>query len=92
MSINMTLLVTGAIPVDFEMYDYVKVFCLANAKSGSGSVSEYFKYGKSENIKEFEHLEFGKLYPADCTGHFESSGKGSEFVIDTIRFKGQVKP
>lgn len=97
MAIPMQLEIIGAIPVDFVTDDgkamkYIKVFALVDAKNGHGSVSQVFRYGTPDKLSEFEHMEFGYSYPANCSGTFEGNGSKSEFVLETIKFDGKPKP
>lgn len=89
MSIPMTLEVTGAIPVDFENHQYIKVFADVPVKGGVGSVSQIFPYHNLKDWGKFSHIEAGKRYKANCTVSFEGKGNGdkkTEIVIETIEF------
>ncbi|OPH34874.1 hypothetical protein [Moraxella equi] len=88
--IPMTLEVTGAIPVDFEQHQYIKVFAQVDAKGGVGSVSQMFKYNNLKDWDKFKHIKSGQTYKANCTVSFESEGDGdkkTEIVIETIEFE-----
>lgn len=87
--IPMVLEVTGAIPVDFEQHQYIKVFAEVDAKGGVGSVSQMFRYENLSDWDKFKHIKRGQRYKANCTVSFESKGDGdkkTEIVIETIEF------
>ena len=95
MAVPMQLDVIGAIHVDFEKYQHVKVFALADAKNGVGATAQMFKLDDLTQFDKFKHIEKGKIYPADCMVNFESKGDGSkgvEIVIESIVFKNPVLP
>lgn len=94
MSIPMQIDVIGAIPTDYEQYQYIKVFALVDAKNGVGGVSQMFRYNNLKDYDKFKHIQKGQIYPATCTVSFESRGDGdkkTEIVIETIEFVKPIK-
>lgn len=93
MSLPMQLDVIGAIPTDYDQYQYIKVFALVDAKNGVGGVSQAFKYCNLDDWAKFKHIKKGEIHQANCTVYFEGKGNGdkSEVVIETIEFVGKPK-
>lgn len=88
----MTLYVTGAKPVDYETYQYIKVSCLMGIKNGVGSASKDCKYYNLNDYAKFNHIQENQVYPANAKVSFEDNPKGGvDIVIHEIDFPKVVK-
>lgn len=91
MQIPMTLLVTGAKPVDFETHQFVKVYALMGVKNGVGSSSKELKLYDLAQYDKFKHLQEGQIHPANAEVSFEDNPKGGvDIVIHKIDFAKKV--
>lgn len=87
MNVPMTLLVTGAKPVDFETYQYIKVSALMGIKNGVGSATKELKFFDLNQYDKFKHIKEGEIYPANAEVSFEDNPKGGvDIVIHKIDF------
>lgn len=89
----MQLDIIGAIPVDYEDYQYIKVFALVDAKNGVGGVSQSFKYNNLADWDKFKHIKKGEIYPASCRVFMEGRGNGdkTDIIIESVDFIKQQK-
>mgnify|MGYP000173869063 CR=1 FL=1 len=101
MLIPMQLEVTGAVPSEFKIEDYVencvKVSALVPLDAtvgGIGRGAEVFNYKTAADIKEFEGLDLdNRTYTADAQVEMVKKGKNTKLILRSLKFKqpAQVK-
>ncbi len=95
MLIPMQLEVTGAVPSEFKIEDYVencvKVSALVPLDSSVGGVgrgAEVFNYKTAADITEFEGLDLdNRTYVADAQVEMVKKGKSTKLILRSLKFK-----
>lgn len=100
MNIQMQLEVTGAVPSNFKIDDYVedcvKVSALVPLDKDAGGVgrgAEVFNYKTSGDIKEFDGLDLdNRSYVADAVVEMVKKGKNTKLILKSLNFKQNQAP
>lgn len=95
MLIPMQLEVTGAVPSDFKIEDYVEncvkvsaLIPLDKESGGRGRAAEVFKYKTADDITEFDGLDLdNQSYMADAQVEMVKKGNRSQLILRSLKFK-----
>lgn len=97
MLIPMQLEITGAVPSQFKIDDYVEdcvkvsaLIPLDESQGGIGRGADIFNYKTSEDISEFKTIDFTSPVVADCQVEMVKKGKTSKLILRSIKFKQPV--
>lgn len=94
MLIPMQLEITGAVPSQFKIEDYVedcvKVSALVPLDESAGGVgrgAEIFNYKTAADISEFHNIDLTNNVVADCQVEMVKKGKNTKLILRSIKFK-----
>lgn len=96
MLVPMQLEITGAVPSEFKIDDYVencvKVSALVpldETVGGVGRGAELFNYKTAADISEFQTVDFSTPVVADCQVEMVKKGKNTKLILRSLKFRQQ---